>query len=174
MRQRAGTGPAWVVVAVVAALIAAPVGAVAATQLVKITGASGKVAQVDPANRLLVADSASDSFFQAGYLPAETGTCLRIFKNGPARAVLVSQIFFLVKTDPSFDANHGIIVFTEPNCAGNSRLLFSPTHLGTETFTFDPPLPVPANGALSVQAFGVGVTSEVLARGSAVPASAVP
>jgi hypothetical protein len=174
MREGKGFHPGWLVVTLVAATIAAPVGAVAATQLVKVTGASGNVAQVDAANRLLTADSAPDAYFQRGYLSVETGACTKMFKAATTKAVLVRQIFFAVKTDPSFDASHGLIVTASPDCSGASQFLFIPSHIGTETFQLDPPLPVPAGGSISMTAFGSGVTAEVLVRGSTAPAASVP
>ena len=165
MRQRAGTGPAWVVVAVVAALIAAPVGAVAATQLVKITGPSGSVAHVDPANRLQVAESSPKAYFESGYLEVDQTTgCQNIVHVPNTKALLVTQVAIIAK-GPTFDSDHGVLFARQSGCIGGFAIIHVPTQVGSEILTLDPPLPIPAGGTVSSQAFGPGTHTSVDVRG---------
>jgi hypothetical protein len=174
MREGTRVRPVWVVVsAVVAALLAAPVGAVAATQLVKITGSSGKLAAVDPANRLQVAESSPQAYFESGYLfvDQESG-CENIVHVPRTKALMVTQVSIIAR-GPTFDADHGVLFAKAPRCSGAFSLIHAPTEVGSEILTLDPPLPIPAGGTLSSEAFGSGTHSEVEVRGFFVPRAAV-
>lgn len=174
MRSGTRVHPGWLVAAVVVAVVAAPIGAVAATQLVKITGSSGKVAQVDPANRLQVAESSPRAYFDSGYPELDqTLGCQPLVHVPGTKAFVATQISVFTKGAPTFDADHGVIFFAEPGCAGAAVFIDVPTGVGTELFTLDPPLPIPAGGILSGQAFGPGTHTEVEVRGYFVPKSAV-
>lgn len=174
MREGTRVRPVWVVVSVVvAALLAAPVGAVAAIQLVRITGPSGTIAQVDPAQRLQVAESSPKAYFESGYkfVDQESG-CENIVLVPRTQALMVTQVSIIAR-GPTFDADHGVLFRKAPRCAGASNLIHVPTQVGSEILTLDPPLPIPAGGTLSSEAFGPGTHFEVDVRGYFVPRTAV-
>ena len=173
--ERARVRPVWlVVVGVVSALIAAPVGAVAATQLVKISGPSGTVAVVDPAKRLQVAESSPKAFFDTGFLEVDTaGGCRTLFHVPATKALIVTQVDVDVRTSPTFDANHAVVMAAQASCLGGFVFIDQPHRLGSELSTLQPGLPVPAGSTISAEAIGTGLTTEIELRGYFVPKSAV-
>jgi len=170
-----GWRPGMVVMAIVlTALVAAPVGAVAATQLVKITGPTGTVAGVDGANRLMAAESDPAAYFSRGYFPLATGDCTQMFKAAATKAVIVRQIVVQLKTSGGFDGSHLIQFVVGQDCVGPAVFEFQPATLGTHVFTLEPGRPIPAGQRLTVMPFGSGITAEVQVTGYTVPAASVP
>jgi hypothetical protein len=172
--ERTKRGVGWLAVVVLAAVVAAPVGAVAATTVVRIVGTSGSSADVSAAHRLLTAESGPRSYFSAGYFPVTGGgPCVQLFTASASQAVIVLQIVVRVKTNPAFDSSHAIVFALSPTCAGAFVFEDQPSSLGTEVFTLEPGKPVPAGGTFAAQAVGSGLTAEIQVTGYRVPAAAV-
>lgn len=169
-KRRAG----WLVVAVVAALVAAPIGAVAATSIVNIAGPNGKIAQVDPASRLQVAESAPKAFVDTGFVEVDsTDGCRPLFHVPATKALIVTQVNVLTKSASGFDANHVLVVTKQASCLGAFAFIDQPHEAGSELFTLEPGLPIPAGATITAQSLGSGTTMEVELRGYFVPKTAV-
>jgi len=163
----------WLAAAIVAGMVVAPAAAIATTQLVKISGPSGSVAQVDPANRLQVAESSPSAYHESGYKEVDqTIGCQTLVHVPSTRAFMVTQVSIEAK-GPSFDVDHGLAFASQPDCLGAFVLIHIPTEVGTQILTLDPPLPIPAGGVVDALAFGGGTHTEVNVRGYFVPKSAV-
>jgi hypothetical protein len=164
----------WVALVIVAALVAAPVGAVAAISSVHVVGGSGTTAQVDGANQLLTTESSPKTYVLRGYFQVTTGGGCVTFVTPPAnRAFILKQIVVRVKTSPSFDASHVVLFAAEASCNGAFVFEDQPSHLGTEVFDFDPGMPIPSTGRVTVEAVGSGLSAEIAVSGYTVPAAAV-
>jgi hypothetical protein len=163
----------WLVAAIVAGLVAAPAAAIATTQLVRISGSTGSVAQVDPANRLQVSESSPKAYFESGYLELDQTLGCKPIEHVPnTKALMVTQVAIIAK-GATFDSDHGVLFARQAGCAGAFTLIHVPTEVGSQLLTLDPPLPIPAGGTISGEAFGSGTHTEVDIRGYFVPKSAV-
>jgi hypothetical protein len=61
----------------------------------------------------------------------------------------------------------------EASCNGAIVFEDQPSHLGTEVFDFDPGMPIPSTGRVTVEAVGSGLSAEIAVSGYTVPAAAV-
>jgi hypothetical protein len=165
--------PGWVAVALVAALVAAPVGAIAATSVVKIAGSSGNIAQVDPANRLQVAESSPKAFFDSGFVQLDSSAGCQTLVHVPGtKALIVTQINILTESASAFDPSHVLVLAKQAACAGVFVFIDQPHQAGSEVFTLEPGLPLPAGTTISGQSIGTALR-EIEIRGYFVPKSAV-
>jgi hypothetical protein len=166
---------AWFVAGLIVAAILAPAATVAAASLIQIQGSNGNVANVDPAHQVLVAESDPAAFHTSGYPETDTTPgCVVVDARPATKALILRQVRFWVKAGSPIDASHGLIVFPNRTCVGSAIAIYIPSHLGSETETFEPGWPIRAGAGVSIQAFGSGLTAETSIFGYTVAPAAVP
>lgn len=159
---------------VVLAAAMLPATVVAAVSLIRIQGQSGNVAQVDAAKQLMVAESDPAAFRTVGLGVDSDDGCIVIDSRPATKALIVRQVRVTVVSSPAFDLSHFLMVFPNKTCTGTPLLFFQPWHLGTNSETFEPGVPVKASSGVSVRLFGSGLSASVQIYGYTVPPAAVP
>lgn len=168
-------GSAWFAAGLVLAAVISPAVTLAAVSLIKVEGNSGTVADVTGDRQLLVAESDPKAFVISGYPETDsTGGCVVLNHRPAGKGMIVRQVRIFVKSSGAFDANHGLLLYSNATCAGAIAWVYVPTGAGSYTETFDPGLPVKAGGGVSVLAFGSGVVAETEITGFSVPAAVIP
>ena len=163
------TSAVIVAIAIVAAALLAPVAAVAAGQLVEISSASGRKADVTRAEQLQTAEASPHQFIR-GY--GSTSSICRTVLTAPATKAVV-----ITSAAVSFTSIEGTIrttlYVTSGGCDTDSVIVANVHASAAEfkTLDFGPGITVPAGGQLVVTA--AGGSTYVAAFGYKVAPSAV-
>jgi hypothetical protein len=155
---------------IVIAAILAPVAATAAGQLVEISSASGRKADVTRAEQLQVAEASAHQFVHdtASFVGTSCGTILA----APATKAVVIKTATVSFTSIIGTGLHNLTFFEPGEPCGSQMTTLPVTSISIHEVDFGAGLVIPAGGSLS--AYSQGATVQVTVFGYKVPPAAAP
>jgi hypothetical protein len=180
------------VIAFVALLVALGGTAYAASTIVNIADPTtpSRIAKVDAAGKLTVGDGSGgltvdgtvtanaqaappSTFIHRATVGVWAGDCHTLVTPPAGKALIVRQVRLDTWGIPSSEGNHEVVIYTGPDCTGPAVGLVTPSSIGQTIVPFDPGLGIPANSALSAEAFD-GVKAVAFVDGFTVAPGVVP